>query len=237
MFCDKKIVAGVSLCEHCSRPTQWASHDERVDWEVAQWRQTRAEARVPAAVAATPPARRKKPAPEAPHRPTPPARRTRERAPVVSGAQNTEMYVPQPSRPSSYAGRRSSRVAPEPGRAPMRAAPAAQETPQQVRTNGLAPAREDTGSVVRLESAEKKVSAPSASPSVVDGRDQAAITTEPAKAPTKASPKAPTQKAMLEQALDMLGTLEGRLASVESHLRSMAQDRPAPRRIFRRRAQ
>jgi hypothetical protein len=42
LFCEKKIHAGVSFCPHCAHPTPWASHDERVDFEVAQWQRSRA---------------------------------------------------------------------------------------------------------------------------------------------------------------------------------------------------
>lgn len=36
--CEQKIVAGVSFCGHCGYPTRWASHEERTQWEVAQWK-------------------------------------------------------------------------------------------------------------------------------------------------------------------------------------------------------
>lgn len=36
--CESKIVVGVSFCDHCGWPTQWASHEERTSWEVRQWK-------------------------------------------------------------------------------------------------------------------------------------------------------------------------------------------------------
>lgn len=36
--CENKIVAGVSFCDHCSYPTRWATHEERTNWEVHQWK-------------------------------------------------------------------------------------------------------------------------------------------------------------------------------------------------------
>jgi len=285
MFCDKKFLAGASLCEHCGRPTQWASHDERVEWEVSQWRQTRAEAPVPAmAAVAAQSARPNGASADAPHRPTPPSRRPRKRAPepvVEAEAPHEEIYVAQPSRPPSYAARRSSRVAPEPGAPkPIRApepvaepAPAARaevKSAPEVRSNGHAPAAqtngaivaakkgaslfsrlkqaaapastpEEPGRVVRLEDVEKKKAParpkPSTPTDAIEVSDQPAAAGEEKKPLKAASKKPATQKAMLEQALDMLGTLEGRMAAVESHLLAMAEDRPAPRRFFRRRAQ
>jgi hypothetical protein len=35
--CESRIVAGVSFCVRCGGPTQWASHQERVSWELTQW--------------------------------------------------------------------------------------------------------------------------------------------------------------------------------------------------------
>jgi hypothetical protein len=35
--CESRIVAGVSFCGRCGGPTQWASHQERVSWELTQW--------------------------------------------------------------------------------------------------------------------------------------------------------------------------------------------------------
>ena len=35
--CESRITAGVSFCDRCGCPTQWASHQERVDWELTQW--------------------------------------------------------------------------------------------------------------------------------------------------------------------------------------------------------
>ena len=39
--CGGRIEAGESFCDHCGRPTAWASYEERIDWEVRQWRDAR----------------------------------------------------------------------------------------------------------------------------------------------------------------------------------------------------
>jgi hypothetical protein len=36
--CEQKIVPGVSFCGRCGYPTKWASHEERTQWEVSQWK-------------------------------------------------------------------------------------------------------------------------------------------------------------------------------------------------------
>ncbi len=36
--CDGRMEIGASFCGHCGRPSIWATHDERVAWEVDQWR-------------------------------------------------------------------------------------------------------------------------------------------------------------------------------------------------------
>lgn len=36
--CESRITVGVSFCGRCGGPTPWASHDERVSWELTQWR-------------------------------------------------------------------------------------------------------------------------------------------------------------------------------------------------------
>ena len=40
--CETPIRSASSFCPGCGGPTQWASHDERVQWEVRQWRASRA---------------------------------------------------------------------------------------------------------------------------------------------------------------------------------------------------
>ncbi|MEX2558248.1 MAG: hypothetical protein WEB06_21770 [Actinomycetota bacterium] len=35
--CESRITVGVSFCDRCGGPTQWASHQERVGWELTQW--------------------------------------------------------------------------------------------------------------------------------------------------------------------------------------------------------
>jgi hypothetical protein len=37
VYCDEKIVAGVSFCKNCGKPTEWATYDQRVEYELAQW--------------------------------------------------------------------------------------------------------------------------------------------------------------------------------------------------------
>lgn len=36
--CESRITAGVSFCPLCRYPTRWASHEERVTWELSQWK-------------------------------------------------------------------------------------------------------------------------------------------------------------------------------------------------------
>ena len=40
--CDVPLRSDGPFCEHCGRPTPWATHEERVAWEVRQWRASRA---------------------------------------------------------------------------------------------------------------------------------------------------------------------------------------------------
>jgi ribosomal protein S27AE len=40
--CESPLRADSPFCPSCGRPTAWATHDERVDWEVRQWRASRA---------------------------------------------------------------------------------------------------------------------------------------------------------------------------------------------------
>lgn len=37
MRCGQKLPEGQSFCEHCGSPTVWASHDEKVEWELEQY--------------------------------------------------------------------------------------------------------------------------------------------------------------------------------------------------------
>jgi hypothetical protein len=37
VYCDEKIVAGVSFCTKCGKPTEWATHDQRIEYELSQW--------------------------------------------------------------------------------------------------------------------------------------------------------------------------------------------------------
>lgn len=39
--CTGTIRVGESYCDHCGQPTTWASYEERIDWEVRQWRNAR----------------------------------------------------------------------------------------------------------------------------------------------------------------------------------------------------
>ncbi len=38
MFCDGRLEAGQTFCQNCDHPTSWATYDEKVAWEVRQWR-------------------------------------------------------------------------------------------------------------------------------------------------------------------------------------------------------
>jgi hypothetical protein len=40
--CESPLRVDSSFCPACGRPTRWATHDERVAWEVRQWRASRA---------------------------------------------------------------------------------------------------------------------------------------------------------------------------------------------------
>jgi hypothetical protein len=40
--CDSPLRADSPFCPQCGRPTRWASHAERIEWEVRQWRTSRA---------------------------------------------------------------------------------------------------------------------------------------------------------------------------------------------------
>jgi len=42
--CESPLRADSPFCPNCGRPTLWATHDERVEWEVGQWRASRARA-------------------------------------------------------------------------------------------------------------------------------------------------------------------------------------------------
>jgi ribosomal protein S27AE len=45
-FCSNgRIDVGEAFCAECGSPTVWASHDDRVQWEVGQWRRTRTASR------------------------------------------------------------------------------------------------------------------------------------------------------------------------------------------------
>lgn len=45
--CTGRIEIGDSYCDHCGRPTAWASYEERIDWEVRQWRDARSRSGSP----------------------------------------------------------------------------------------------------------------------------------------------------------------------------------------------
>ena len=40
-FCDEKLSNGQAFCGKCGQPTRWASHDERVLWDLGQWETSR----------------------------------------------------------------------------------------------------------------------------------------------------------------------------------------------------
>lgn len=39
--CEKRIDEGKPFCKSCGFPTMWAAHDEKVQWELAQWEKAR----------------------------------------------------------------------------------------------------------------------------------------------------------------------------------------------------
>ena len=76
LSCEGKIDAGISLCLHCGRPTEWASHDDRIQWEVQQWRAQRAPAS-PVVHAPPPPVSRRRATRDiVPERPAPATEQT-----------------------------------------------------------------------------------------------------------------------------------------------------------------
>ena len=40
-FCNEKLASGSPFCAKCGHPTQWATHDDRVLWELGQWESSR----------------------------------------------------------------------------------------------------------------------------------------------------------------------------------------------------
>lgn len=38
LYCDKKMEVGEAFCPTCAHPTEWATHDERVRWELQNYR-------------------------------------------------------------------------------------------------------------------------------------------------------------------------------------------------------
>lgn len=42
-YCEAKIGEGTSFCGSCGHPTSWATHDEKVAWELTQYEQVRAK--------------------------------------------------------------------------------------------------------------------------------------------------------------------------------------------------
>ncbi|MCA1833281.1 MAG: hypothetical protein ABR548_12170 [Actinomycetota bacterium] len=42
--CEQRIDEGKSFCNTCGFPTTWASHDEKVEWELLQWEDARRKA-------------------------------------------------------------------------------------------------------------------------------------------------------------------------------------------------
>ena len=76
LSCEGKIDAGISLCSHCGRPTEWASHDERIQWEVQQWRAQRAPASPEVHAPPPPVSRRRATRDIVPERPAPTTEQT-----------------------------------------------------------------------------------------------------------------------------------------------------------------
>src|SRR5687767_10461674 len=54
IHCEKKMDAGASFCPHCEHPTHWATHDERVAWELASYKKMRTVPLEPGRPEATP---------------------------------------------------------------------------------------------------------------------------------------------------------------------------------------
>jgi hypothetical protein len=79
--CETKIRVGTPYCISCGTPTEWASHEERVEWELTQWHRTG----------------------DAPHQPLPPApkKRTTSLRPVVE--RRTPARVAAASAPAATA--------------------------------------------------------------------------------------------------------------------------------------
>jgi len=42
-YCEAKISEGTSFCGSCSHPTSWATHDEKVAWELRRYEQDRSK--------------------------------------------------------------------------------------------------------------------------------------------------------------------------------------------------
>lgn len=43
-FCTDEFAPGEKFCPSCEQPTRWATHSERVQWEVDQWQRARTSA-------------------------------------------------------------------------------------------------------------------------------------------------------------------------------------------------
>lgn len=201
IICDScgttRIDAGKSFCGGCDRPTRWATHQERVDWEVRQWRKARSASNGDATVSVlarpaeptTPPeepdgldgfllSSDPKPRPKR-KRPTRPAFLTRLIA-VVRRLFDGSMMVP---------------LDPKPEPAPQ------------------APARMQ---LVRVE--EAAVSRPEPVPQPEATPEPVAIAQPKPPAKPRKRPNPPTNKDMLKQALSVLGKVEQRLEQLEQEL-------------------
>lgn len=90
LHCEARISVGDSFCTRCGNPTLWASHDERIEWEVAQWR-AKAPTRAPVHTPAFAGPRPARPAPA----PPPPAVQFASAPPLPDGP----LRVPRPAVP------------------------------------------------------------------------------------------------------------------------------------------
>ena len=101
VHCDKKMETGESFCPHCKEPTQWATHDERVQWELANYRKLSAVPIEPAKPAAATTVKRA-------------AKRASEPTTVRSAVAEPRVHVTTTATPARVARPKKPRVAPTP---------------------------------------------------------------------------------------------------------------------------
>lgn len=143
--CDNRITVGDPFCDACGCPTDWATHDERTAWEVAQYRRKSAVQPIRAAVDTRPRAGAPRPA-AAPAVSAPAARARR----GIGGLFSRRSHAPQI-------------IVPEAKRVePPAPAPAVAEVAPEIGTApALAVVRPDP---VKAEPPKKKAPRPAAKP-------------------------------------------------------------------------